>query len=338
MYHVITFNQTDSHMDEFELFPRTLYEDDLFYQPEPVEKSDKIIYFLVKDADEVIARAALIFNPDLSYKYKSVALIAYYESREDTRAIHNLFIELEEVAQNRGIGYLVGPMNGSIWHKFRCINSYNRQPFFGEIYHKPYYYKYFLGHHYEAIQTYHSTITELVDSPHVSQQIGFYEKHFREEGVTIRPVDLDRFAQELEQIYPVALKAFQDSFFYTTLSLKEFLHLYLPFQDFIDSRFFLIAEKEGKWVGYIIAFPDWYDKRGKRAIVLKSVAVLDEHDFRGLEPLLIEEVHKLALSMGCRLSIHAHMPKDTAANMILSPYTHILREYALYGKRLVSKE
>jgi GNAT superfamily N-acetyltransferase len=75
-------------------------------------------------------------------------------------------------------------------------------------------------------------------------------------GVTIRPLDLSRFEQEVETIKEIYNQAWEKNWGFVPMTEREIDHLAEQFRPVVIPDFVPIAEKDGKVVGFGIALPD----------------------------------------------------------------------------------
>ena len=70
--------------------------------------------------------------------------------------------------------------------------------------------------------------------------------------------------------------------FYTPIEENEFLEQYKPYINMVDEDLILIAEKQGKEVGFVFCIPNFNEaKEGKeiKTLILKTIAVLPEYEY-----------------------------------------------------------
>ncbi len=279
------------------------------------------------------ARAALYRGDGLQWEGKPVWMVGNYECANDDRIAEALFERVFTDAKTGGAGYLIGPMNGSTWENYRFNLSHDFPNFLLEPYHHLYYVTQFYHAGFEVISRYTSNVdTELAcDWPEVFEK----EKAFVEQGVRIRPIDINRLEEELEKLYPFISLTFRDNRFYTPISLAHFKAKYLAAAPLIDGDYVLIAENsQGQPVGFIFSYDDRYSRRG-RSLVIKTLAREKGKTYAGLGHVLANRVIRLARTRGYRSAVHAFIAEQgdatrVSGNFMGRPY----KTYALFGKTL----
>ena len=126
--------------------------------------------------------------------------------------------------------------------------------------------------------------------------------------------------------------------FYTPIEENEFIQQYEPYINMIDSDLILIAEKEGKEVGFVFCIPNFNEaKEGKeiKTVILKTIAVNPEYEYLAIGNILLNRISKIAREKGLSEWIFAFMySNNTSQKMAKRNKADVIREYALYGKEI----
>lgn len=325
-----------NNIQEFLDFPKELYKDDVFYtvKNEDVSSCEKL--FVVKNDDgKILARAALIYNPTLiapktlGFVPEKIAQIGFFEAENNFEAVKFLFDEIKFYAKTQGYDYLIGPINGSTWKKYRITLPSENPPFLMDNYNKLYYAKLFEDYGFETISNYTSTICENLDSDYsrLEKFASIYEK----KGIKVRKFNPENFEQDLKKIYDVSVKSFVNNFLYTEINFDEFLKMYEPYKNFMNPEWILIAENENNEpIAFLFGIDNLFS-RDKKSLIMKTLAALPDYKYRGIGSYLIEMVHKKAYSVGYQNIIHALMHEsNVSANILAGKLYH---QYKLYGLR-----
>jgi len=104
----------------------------------------------------------------------------------------------------------------------------------------------------------------------------------------------------------------------------------------VDPDLILIAEKEGKEVGFVFCVPNFNEaQRGENihTIILKTIAVNPEYEHLALGNVLLKRITNIAKEKGFTDWIFAFMySNNTSQKMAKRNNASVIREYALYGK------
>ena len=82
------------------------------------------------------------------------------------------------------------------------------------------------------------------------------EKVRNRSGITIRPVNMARFDEEVARVKSVYNSAWEKNWGFVPMSNAEFDHLAVGMKQILDPRVVFIAEKDGKFIGFSLSFPD----------------------------------------------------------------------------------
>ena len=308
--------------EEFLKFPLELYADDLFYKTkiEDISQCEKI--FVVKNEDKILARAGFIsVNP---------SQIAFFEAENDTQAVNFLFDKIKEYAKSKGCNYLIGPINGSTWKKYRITLPSNNPPFLLDNYNKDYYSMLFENYGFETIANYKSTICKNLDRDY--SRLDKFGTVFENKGIKIRKFDIENFDKDIKKIYDVSIKSFVSNFLYTPIEFEEFYKMYEPVKSFLNPEWVLIAEDASSApIAFIFGFDNLYSLKEK-SLIIKTLAQIPDYKYRGIGSYLVELIHKKASILHYDNIIHALMHKDNVSSNILKG--DIYHEYKLYGVKL----
>ena len=231
--------------------------------------------------------------------------------------------QAEDLLRQQGCTIAIAPMEGNTWRPHRAvIESNGRPPFLLEPVSSPSFEQF----DYETLSQYSSSILSLDDEP---PNLSRLRNRLSERNVTIRPLDLDRYEEELQNIYTLCIQSFKNNFLYTPISAMEFIAMYQKIAPLLSSECAFLAECEGKLVGFVFGYPD------QKAFVVKTLAVLAENLFAGLGTLLVETIQQSAKERGFTQAIHALQHESNQSLRISKRFqATIFRRYALFAKKL----
>jgi GNAT superfamily N-acetyltransferase len=233
-----------------------------------------------------------------------------------------------------GAERVVGPLNGSTWHRYRLALPRDGEiedggPFLSEPRNPPGY-----PDHFEAagFRPHLEYETRLVRRPAADGSLAAARARLAEAGVGIRSLDPERFAEELPGLYGLSVLAFAENPYYTPIPFEAFGALYAPLRPLLDPALVRLAEDgEGRLLGYVFAFPDLLAAPGSPRIVLKTLAAHPAARGLGLGRVLVDEVHRAAAARGASV-LHALMHLSNASRGISGrSESEPFRRYRLYA-------
>jgi GNAT superfamily N-acetyltransferase len=237
-----------------------------------------------------------------------------------------------------GAQRVLGPMDGSTWASYRLVTERTvrsgpeEPPFFMEPWNPPSYPQAFRKAGFGVRSEYVSAAVRDLTQVHPGR--GRALVAITEMGIRIRPIEMDRFEEELADIHRLSVKAFSANPLYSPLAWAPFRDMYARVRPLLDPSLVRMARDEaGRLAGFFFALPDpagpKVDDRPSR-LILKTAAVVDDVRGSGLGTLLIDEPRRLALEKGYRVLIHALMHVDNPSARISRHSGDVFRRYALF--------
>ena len=126
--------------------------------------------------------------------------------------------------------------------------------------------------------------------------------------------------------------------FYTLIDEGEFIKQYEQYINLVDEDLILIAEKEGKEIGFIFCIPnlnELKEQKEVKTVIVKTVAVLSGYEKFAIGNILLSQIAENAKSKNFKEWIFAFMySNNTSQKIAKRNKTELIREYAIYGKRI----
>lgn len=284
---------------------------------------------------EPVARAAFGVREGFVGADGVTGYIGWYaaaESGAGAAVLHWATAELQQA----GATLVVAPLDGSTWYRYRVTLpaddvAQNEPPFLSEPRNPAEWVAQFADAGFSPLLEYE---TRLVRDPAPDPALGPRREELRERGVTIRPLALERYQEELAALHALSLTAFADNPFYLPLPPAEFDALYRPLRRLVDPALVLLAEDAaGELVGYVFAFDDPLAPAGGPRVVLKTLAVRPDARGWGLGSILVDEIHSVASARGAAV-LHALMHVTNASRRISGKSeSELFRRYVLFATR-----
>lgn len=286
---------------------------------------------VVKRHGEPVGVACLYQPILMKWSNKKVWTLGNFEMRNDPEAARLLFSVAKRIAKAHGAEMLVGPMNGNTMNHYRLRDqdAEHVPPFLTERSHPAYYHELFENNFPERLH-YYSALDRRMDDARPEDL--FKLDHFTKKGIVFRPVDLERFDEELVRLHEFNEIAFQKNAFFTPLHLESFLAKYRSARELITEEFTTIAENsKGEIVGFSFCFPNLYNQQEKQ-LVMKTVARHPSEEWAGLGSVLTNIVFSRARRLGYTSAIHAFMARSgTSAPISQRLQAGDYATYTLYG-------
>lgn len=259
--------------NEFLEFPYNLYKNTPQWVPPLLSDSRKIfskkqhgfyehgtaIFLLALDEHErVTGRMAVLENEGYNQHYHSKAAFFYmFESIEDFAVAKALFSAGFEWAKNRGLTEMIGPKGFSVFDGFGLlIKGFEYRAAFGQIYNPPYYQGFleklgfekkwdtFTGYMDRSFQL-PEKIFQVADL--VKQKRGFEIRKFSQKN------EMKPYINDLKDLYNASLASDSRNMPISDADMQTMVNQVLKFA---DPQLIKFIFKEGKPVGFLLAFPD----------------------------------------------------------------------------------
>lgn len=281
-----------------------------------------------------VGRIGIYLNHELKKNGLRSGTLGNYEAIDDERIGKRLLEAGMDVLREEGIEYVIGPMNGSSWDQYRFELHPDRHHFFLEPQNPSWYHTHWKAAGFQVIGEYTSNIDRQMQS-NVSSVSRIAD--CRRRGIKVRKIDLDRYEEELDLLFPLCLKGFSRNHLYTPITRSSFLAKYLPIKSAIDPEWVLIAENEdGDPGGFIFCFPDYWNQ-SNRQLVIKTLVRKPGKEWAGIGSILSAIMIQKAQKAGFGAVIHAMMFHAGGGKAISTTYDgEMIQEYVLLGREIGS--
>jgi L-amino acid N-acyltransferase YncA len=293
-------------------------------------------HFEASDDVTIYARCSIWNKGTPEYQRHRLGVIGHYAA-EDQAAGQMVLDHACRKLGNSGCSYVVGPMDGNTWRRYRLVTeSGDEPPFFLEPQNPPEWPAHFIAAGFSTISTYSSGMnSDLgVTDPRTDQHL----ERLAQAGVTLRSIDLPRFEEELAKVHRLSLESFSENFLYTPIEPAEFMQMYSAVRPHIRPEFVIFAEQGNQLIGFLFAIPDLNQAaRGQKidTLIAKTIAVRPGRAGAGLGSVLLDLLQRKAQAAGFKRVIYALMHDENTSTRIAARYCTTMRRYALYGKALL---
>ena len=305
--------------------------------PDALRLSRPDAFWLALDADgAVVGRCAAWWRDTPSLPAGRCGFIGHWAATDDQAVAQALLSTACDALRATGCAVAAGPVDGSTWRSYRFVTGGTEAPpFFMEPTNPPEHPRQFTAFGFRPLASYHSSIDAALDEQdEQDEQTDRAEQRMRRAGVSLRPLDTARAAEELRAIHGIVTVAFRHALLYQPLPLAEFIGQYELLRPHLAAEWVTVAMHGDRPVGFVFAVPDLLQARAGRAIdqaIIKTLAVLPGRDYAGLGAVLIAAGRATARAAGCRRVIHALMHEANYSRRIRAEFTQPLRRYEVYA-------
>jgi GNAT superfamily N-acetyltransferase len=281
------------------------------------------------------ARCSLWWRNTPALAGHQVGLIGHYAANSGEAGEKLLQKACAELRANR-CTLAVGPMDGSTWRRYRFVTQIGNAPsFFLEPENPPEWPRYFERTGFKPAANYYSSVSDVLDYEDPKAKVA--EQRLSVLGVKLRPLEMDRWEDELREVYRITTACFQGGFLYQPLSEAEFLGDYRQIKPFVRPELVIFAMHRNRMVGFVFNIPDVLQaRRGELidTVILKTLAIVPDRTYAGLGSYLTQQTNRVARKLGYRRVIHALMHEKNVSLNISARYANPFRRYVLLARPL----
>jgi len=263
---------TKQQLADFIDFPHELYKDDLNYVPElfiaqrdlltthPFHKHSSLQCFLLYDDGRIIGRiAAILNNTHNRVNHASDGFFGFFDCINDQNAADLLIGTAVNWLKERGVtDKIMGPVNFSTNESCGLlIEGFDMPPVVMMPYNAAYYPALLegtgLAKKVDLLawrftgKNYDDRSVRLMDR---------LEERLKRSDIVIRKINMKRFKEEANKLREVYNKAWDKNMGFVPLNDEEFDYQAKDLKLVLDPDFCLVAEQDGKLVGFGAAIPD----------------------------------------------------------------------------------
>ncbi|TDE11307.1 hypothetical protein [Dyadobacter psychrotolerans] len=254
-------------------FPHDLYEGDPNYVPElfiaqkdmltpgnhPFYDHSRAQLFMTYKGDRATGRIAAILNENHNaFTGHKDGFFGFFECIDDQETADLLLKAASEWLVAQGADTVLGPVNLST--NDTCgllVEGFDLPPMAMMPYNPPYYEKLLLGNRLVKktdLLAYEINVSESNDRS--VRLLDALQNRLKRSGIVIRQVNMKDFAGEVKKIREVYNTAWDKNLGFVPMTDKEFDYLAKDLKMILDPKFCLVAEKDGKLVGFALGIPD----------------------------------------------------------------------------------
>lgn len=276
------------------------------------------------NGEKLVAHVALIVDSRLK---EGEAFFGFFELLDDEEIFDTIWGKLIELAKVHNIHTLKGPVNGSIWHQYRCVSESNTEQFFATEPMTPlYYYRYLSTLNSTKKVTYSSGVRDSyagILSLLKSQKEFILQK--LEQGNFRIDVENEISHKQLASIASLSASVFdQKSWGYTQLDASEFMNLYSPgkINEHIYKLFTLY--QNDTLIGYCSTIRDG------DTLICKTICITQEFQGKGLGNALALYVHEEAERDGITKVMYVLVKDGNQVHNYPTDDVRVFRRYAAF--------
>jgi hypothetical protein len=221
-------------------------------------------HFLASAGGRTVGRVSAMVNAEMARGQEGPpGLVGFFECVEDPAVGRDLLdAALGWLREGRGVRRIIGPMNFDIWHGYRFMTrGFEREPFLGEPYNKPYYPEYFEKAGFVRKRRWHSV--EVKGRPAIEALAApgaAAHDRLRRQGYRFRSFDLRRFGAEMLRLHGLVTASFAGFPDFVPITAQEFMKIFASSRPALEPRLTLFVDDEaGRPAAFAVALLELSD-------------------------------------------------------------------------------
>ena len=262
----------DKHLlREFVEFPYRLYRADPYWVPplriavkellnttkHPFYANAEMACFVALEDGSTVGRIAAVLDRNFNrFHEDNLGFFGFLEMIDSQPVADALLRAAREWLQPKQVRAIQGPVNPST--NYECgmlVDGFDSSPYVMMTYNPPYYSERVERAGWRKAKdllAYIST-TAGVAAEKVNRVAG---RALKENGVRVRPINMKRFDQEVEEVWKVYNSAWSRNWGFVPMTKEEFLAMGKEMKQILKPDLVLLGEVKGQVVGFALALPD----------------------------------------------------------------------------------
>ena len=301
--------------------PPLLADQKVLLNPEkhPFYEHARVQFFIAKKENKMAGRiAAIIDHNHNKVHQETTGLFGFFESIESCEVAEGLLSAARNWVKDQGMTAFRGPVNPS--QNEDCgllVDAFDSPPVIMMPYNPPYYADFFERFGLKkAMDLYAYYIDDK--NPPPEKLVRVAETVRKNEKLTIRPINRNDFENEAKKVWYIYNNAWSKNWGFVPMTEAEFHHLAKNLKPVVVPDIALIAEIDGKPIGFSLSLPDinqallrtnghlfpfglikllWYSKKIDmiRIIIL---GVIHEYQKKGIDAIFYLDTWRNAVKKG----------------------------------------
>jgi GNAT superfamily N-acetyltransferase len=315
----------------------------------------EVEFFIAQKNGETVGRITAIKNNRHILVHKeNIGFFGFFECINDQEVANQLFDAAANWCRGRGLEALRGPTNYS--QNDTCgllVDAFDQSPVILMTYNPPYYQQLVENYGFNKAMDLYAYYLHT-DTKFPERVIKLSEEIKARLNVTIRPINIKDFWNEVERVKLVYNQAWAPNWGFVPLTDKEIKHTAESLKMALDPDIVYMAEDNGKPVGFSLAVPDmnqalkhangrlfpfgllkilWHKRKidGVRVIIM---GVIPEYQRRGIDTVFYWETYQRAVAKGYKWGefswiLDSNTMMNRASKLVGA---HIYKTYRMYQK------
>ncbi len=362
-------------LKQFIDFPHDLFAGDpnyvpeLFMAQEALLNREKSPFFLHSSAEYFLARspegkilgriAAILNNNYNEFTGEKAGFFGFFDVIDDYSVVKSLLDTASDWLRQQGLDRVIGPANFSTNETCGVlIENFEEPPFVLTTYNHPYYAEFL--ERYGFVKNVDLLSYELFPeklTPKMAELAVRLEDRLRQNGITIRTIDMKHFDAEVEKFLPIYNASWDKNMGFVPMTEAEVRQMGKDMKMALDPDFAFFAEKDGKTIGIALSIPNLneifikiprgrlfptgvfkflFGRKSIKTVRVIALGVLPEYRKTGLDVCFYVRNYQTALRKGIKRAEASWILEnnDLMNRALLQIDAKVFRKHRIYEKAL----
>ena len=225
----------------------------------PFHEHSVVQCFLAFDNNKITGRiAAILNNNHNTFNRANDGFFGFFDCINDDETAALLINAAEKWLKGKGVQSMIGPVNLSTNETCALlVEGFDTPPVAMMTFNEPYYRDLLEHRGFKKkmdLIAYHFVVAERDERR--LKTVGQIKERLEGRGIIFRPINLKKFKEETDQIREIYNSAWDKNLGFVPMTENEFKYLAKDLKLILDKDFCMVAEHNGKMVGFSLAIPD----------------------------------------------------------------------------------
>ncbi len=225
----------------------------------PFHEHSQIQLFLAFEDSKIIGRiAAILNNNHNTFNKANDGFFGFFECIDNDETASLLFAAAEKWLKEKGVSNVIGPVNLSTNETCALlIEGFDSPPVAMMTYNEPYYKTLLERQGFKKkmdLIAYNYIVAERDERR--LKTVDAIKERLEKRGIVFRPINLKKFKEETDALREIYNSAWDKNLGFVPMTESEFKYLAKDLKLILDKDFCVLAEHNGKVVGFSLAIPD----------------------------------------------------------------------------------
>ncbi len=299
--------------------PLLIAQRELFdFQNNPFWKTHEYALFAAFEGNEMKGRIAVFYRKTSTSP--TTGHFGFLETYQNYDIFEQLLAHAIQWLSKRGLKKIMGPFNPSLHHESGVLlEGFDYPPFLMMPYQPPYYHQFFQKAGMKKAMDFYAYNIPQAQSILDARLVSITDYLTQKKQISIRSIKKRQKREELEVLRRLYNRSFEGHWGFEPLDREAFDHLAAELMQIADPDLLLLAEKEGRAVGFVLCVPNfnevfrrirhgrlwpfgilkilWY-KRKIKTVRVMTIGVLPEFRHLGIGPVLMRKITEKIIEKG----------------------------------------